>query len=194
MQQHLRRPAEHLVGVSSAATLAERPAAACRPGVAASSSRDSRRRRRCSAPSRRGGWSASGSALQWGSRPCSTTIVPAGTSSGTRSSRRRRGSGCRSSCSNMVPSSSRRPARLNTWRSGPSVSAGRRPQAPVLERGVLDREPEPGDRHRVGVQERRVLVAADLAADPRLLEDVHALQRERVGQAEVGGDRGQLGV
>ena len=73
------------------------------------------------------------------------------------------------------------------------MAARRRPQAPVLERRVLDREPEPGDRHRVGVEERRVLVTADLAADAGLLEDVHALQHERVGQPEIGRHRGQLG-
>ena len=76
----------------------------------------------------------------------------------------------------------------------PAVAARLGPQAAVVERGVLDREPEPGDGDRVGVQERGVLVAADLAADARLLEDVHRLQRERVGEADVGGDLGDVGV
>ena len=74
------------------------------------------------------------------------------------------------------------------------VAARGRPQAAVLERGVLDREPEPGDGHRVGVEERGVLVAAHLAADVRLLEDVHRLQRQRVDETEVGGDLGESGL
>ena len=69
-----------------------------------------------------------------------------------------------------------------------------RPQAAVVERRVLDGEPEARHRDRIGVEERRVLVAPDLATDVRLLEDVHALQRERVGQTQVGSDLGQFSV
>ena len=75
----------------------------------------------------------------------------------------------------------------------PAVAARLRPQAPVLERGVLDGEPEADDAERLGVQERGVLVAADLAADVRLLEDVHRLDRQRVSHPDRRGDVGKLG-
>src|SRR5215207_9830652 len=73
------------------------------------------------------------------------------------------------------------------------MSTRRRPQASVLQRGVLDREPETSDRHRLGVEERGVLVTSDLTADAGLLEDVHALQGERVVEPEVARHLRQLG-
>ena len=74
------------------------------------------------------------------------------------------------------------------------VSSWFGPQTSVVERGVLDREPEPGDRHRIGVEERRILMATHLATDARLLEDVHRLQGQGIGQPDVGGDLGDIGV
>src|SRR5262249_46523259 len=53
------------------------------------------------------------------------------------------------------------------------VSARNGPHTAVLFRGVFEREPEPYDAWRLGIKERRVLMASDLAADIRLLEDVH---------------------
>ena len=196
VQQHLgqRRDASCRRRRDSRGDSPRAVAAACRPGAAASSTSGSRRPRRCSGASRRGGCVGERlTSLQWGSRPWSTTSVPAGTSSGHQLVGRRRQRGACRARSNSVPSSSVSPARLKTLRSAVRWPPGRGPQAAVVERGVLDGEPEPGDGHRVGVEERRVLVAADLAADVRLLEDVHALQGQRVGEADVGGDVGQLG-
>ncbi len=76
----------------------------------------------------------------------------------------------------------------------PAVPTRLGPQAAVVERGVLDGEPEAGDGDGIGVQERGVLVTADLAADARLLEDVHRLQGQRIDQTDVCGDLGDVRV
>src|SRR5215510_10606914 len=71
------------------------------------------------------------------------------------------------------------------------VAARNRPHTTVLLRGVIEREPEPRDARRFGVKERRVLMAGDLAADIRLFEDVHRLQDQRFGVAQIAADRRQ---
>ena len=76
----------------------------------------------------------------------------------------------------------------------PVVSSWFGPQASVVERGVLDREPEPGDRDGIGVEKGRILVATHLTTDAWLFEDVHRLQREGIGESDVGGDLGDVGV
>src|SRR5215510_13922234 len=71
------------------------------------------------------------------------------------------------------------------------VAARNCPHTTVLLRGVIEREPEPSDARRFGVKERRVLMACDLAADVRLFEDVHRLQEQRIGVAQIAADRRQ---
>src|SRR3546814_10637183 len=65
-----------------------------------------------------------------------------------------------------------------TLAQGALVRAGQRPEAAVLQRRILEREPQADDAQRVGVEEGGILVPADLAADMRLLEDVHGLRSE----------------
>src|SRR5215475_2167521 len=72
------------------------------------------------------------------------------------------------------------------------VAARNRPHTTVLLRGVFDRQPEACDTRRLGVKERRVLMAGDIAADIRLFEDVHRLQEDRLGVTQIGADRRQL--
>ena len=72
------------------------------------------------------------------------------------------------------------------------VRAGPRPQAAVVERRVLERQPQPEARVRVGAQEARVLMGRHLAADPRLLEDVHRLDEVRPLPAELVHERAHL--
>jgi len=64
------------------------------------------------------------------------------------------------------------------------VAAGQGPHADVLDRGVVDGEPEAHDAARLGPQVRVVGVALHLAADPRSLEDVHRLQQARIAHAD----------
>mmetsp|Transcript_1185 Transcript_1185/g.4631 ORF Transcript_1185/g.4631 Transcript_1185/m.4631 type:complete len:305 (+) Transcript_1185:45-959(+) len=64
------------------------------------------------------------------------------------------------------------------------VRAPQRPQATVADGAVLERDPYPGAGHRVRPEERGVLVRRDLAADARVLEDVHALHRRGLGHAQ----------
>ncbi|MEI2756014.1 MAG: hypothetical protein V9F46_06100 [Chitinophagaceae bacterium] len=66
-----------------------------------------------------------------------------------------------------------------------AVAAGFNPQASVVQIGILEREPERGHRLRRGVEEGGVLVPADLAADTGLLEDVHRLPDQGLGQPSV---------
>jgi hypothetical protein len=73
------------------------------------------------------------------------------------------------------------------------VTAGAAQRQPFSSVRVLDREPETGDGHRVRVEERRVLVTADLAADVGLLEDVHALQRDGVRRGRCRRNAREVG-
>ena len=93
-----------------------------------------------------------------------------------------------------MPSSSVASGPLEPLPQRTPVAARLRPQAAVLECGVLDGEPEADDAERLGVEERGVLVAADLAADARLLEDVHRLDRQRIPHPDRRGDVGKLGA
>ena len=120
------------------------------------------------------GWRRSSGAAGRGARPGCRPAPRAARASVGRGRQRRRRRARRTPCRR------RRRARSKRLRSGPAVAAGQRPQAAVLERGVLEGEPEAGHRDRLGVEERGVLVAADLAADVGLLEDVHRLQQQRV--------------
>jgi len=73
----------------------------------------------------------------------------------------------------------------------PAMAAGLCPHAAVLDRGVLEREPEADAALGCRVQEAAVLVAMHLAADARLLEDVHRLDQQRPRQADRPGDPGE---
>ena len=63
------------------------------------------------------------------------------------------------------------------------MTAGEHPQTAIVDRGVLQGDPQA--QHALGdsVQERGVLVAGHRAADPWLLEDQHRLQEHRLRQA-----------
>ena len=122
----------------------------------------------------------------------STTSVPASTSSGTSGpSSPGSGSGVGSSTSKRVPSASVAPARTNRCADGPAVAAGLGPQAAVVERRVLEREPQPDHRVGLGPEEGGSWWQVHLAADAGLLEDVHRLEQRRVGEAEVVDDLGE---
>ncbi len=73
------------------------------------------------------------------------------------------------------------------------MSTGHSPEATVLTVGIFEREPEADDRARLGLEERRVLVATDFAADERLLEDVHRLHEPRIDDAEIRDEPGHAG-
>jgi hypothetical protein len=67
------------------------------------------------------------------------------------------------------------------------MAAGLRHEAAVLDRRVLEREPEADAAHGLGMEKAAVLVADHLAADPGLLEDVHGLDQQRLDDPETGG-------
>ena len=73
-----------------------------------------------------------------------------------------------------------------------AVTAGRGPQTSVLKRCIFNCEPKPSNREWVGVQERGVLVAANLSADSWLFEDVHALQSLGVSHPNIGRNTGEV--
>jgi hypothetical protein len=66
------------------------------------------------------------------------------------------------------------------------------PQTAVFKCCVFNCEPKPSNREWVGVQERGVLVAANLSADSWLFEDVHALQSLGVSHPNVGRNTGEV--
>ena len=76
-------------------------------------------------------------------------------------------------------------------RSGPLWPPGAAYRQPFRVVASSSANHRPTHARRLGVQEARVLVTADLAADPRLLEDVHRLQQQGLGDAELGHQRGQ---
>ena len=71
------------------------------------------------------------------------------------------------------------------------MPAGQGPQAAILRRRILEREPQADDAERLGVEEGRVGVAGHLAADAGLLEDVHRLQQQRPADADAVDQPGQ---
>ena len=71
------------------------------------------------------------------------------------------------------------------------VGAGNKLHAAVLERRVLQGEPEADAGLGLRVDVGRVLVADDFAANPRRLEDIHGLQDRRGAEAHASGDAGQ---
>lgn len=73
------------------------------------------------------------------------------------------------------------------------VRPRREAEAPVAPRAVLERVPEADGGGGVGVEEGRVLVRRDGAADLGLLADDHALEDARVGEAEGARDGGVAG-
>ena len=60
------------------------------------------------------------------------------------------------------------------------VRAGNRPQAPILERGVLDREPKADAGLRLRVEEGGVLMEVYRRANPRRLANIHRLHDRRL--------------
>ena len=85
----------------------------------------------------------------------------------------------------------RSPARWKRWRSGPRWPPGSAIRQP-LSRSASSRaiqKPVTVDGPRVQVG--RVLVPADLAADMRLLEEVHRLQQQRLAEAQRPRQLGQ---
>ena len=65
-----------------------------------------------------------------------------------------------------------------------NVRAWIQPQASIVDRGVLESEPQGMARRWIGVQERAVNVWRHLAANVRLLEDVHRLHERRLGDTD----------
>ena len=68
------------------------------------------------------------------------------------------------------------------------------PETAVVDGGIFERKPESDDAERIGPQECGVLMHTDLATNPRLLEDVHRLQRPWVAHSEIAGDRTEVRV
>ena len=63
--------------------------------------------------------------------------------------------------------------------------------SPVTRRIAIARDPQADDADRIGVQERRVLMPVDLAADQGLLEQIHRLQQQRRFDTERACERRQ---
>src|SRR3546814_21140236 len=71
-----------------------------------------------------------------------------------------------------------------TLAQGALMRAGQRPEAAVLQRRILEREPQAADAQRVGVEHGGTLVPADLAADKRIHEDVYVMREKGLRSAE----------
>ena len=70
----------------------------------------------------------------------------------------------------------------------PVVRPSPHTQGGVSGRSILQRNPPPHRRRRVGIQELGVPMRRDCAADARLLADDHALQAAGLAEAERGRD------
>ena len=154
------------------------------PAAATSCPRGSSRGHRSRATCRHAAACRCGSARNGAAaRRRSRTSVPRAASSGTQPFRRIR--------LRIEHVERRRRARLvqaRTRLDGQAVAARQRPHAAILGRRIVDREPESDDALRFGPQIGVVGVADDFAADARLLEDVHRLQQQRLGHADILGD------
>ena len=98
--------------------------------------------------------------------------------------------GCPATASHRASRSpAHRPTRRKRWRNGPRWPPGSAIRQPLSRSASSSAIQKPVTVTGVGVQVGRVLVPADLAADLRLLEDVHRLQQQRLRQAQRRGQR-----
>jgi len=70
-----------------------------------------------------------------------------------------------------------------------AVAARNAPEATVFNRGVLQRDPEAKAAFGLGAQIGGVLVAHHFAANVRLFENIHGLQRQGLLLAKAGADQ-----
>src|SRR5260370_26973016 len=80
---------------------------------------------------------------------------------------------------------------METLAQRPAMAARQRHQAAIVAIGIVESDPQAGDRDGPGVEVRRILVPSDFGADLRLLEEVHRLQQQRLHQAQCPCQRGQ---
>lgn len=64
------------------------------------------------------------------------------------------------------------------------MATGYGPKTTVLDRRIFEREPQANDVDWIGVKKRAVLVARHFAADVRLFEDIHRLQKHGIFHAD----------
>ncbi len=82
----------------------------------------------------------------------------------------------------------RSPEALSQWT---AMSTWLSEQTAVVDRCVLEREPQPDHADWIGVEKGGVLMGTDLTADPWVLEDLHRLKKFGVNNPKVADKLGE---